>query len=117
VKSVTYRVSLSGTNGSPNGAPNGSALGIVSIKAPTSELCWQFSQLKNIGAPTRVRIYRSLAGGPGVGAGITLGSTYKPASCVHEPPVFLGLLGKSPKNFFLSIDTARFPRGAVRGRP
>jgi|GEM_PF-6669809 len=117
VKSVTYRFNLSGANGSPKGAPSASDLATLSINARTLELCWQFAQPKNVASPTRVRIYRSLAGGPGVGAGVTLASPYKSAGCVHEPAVFLGLLGKAPGNFFLSIDNAQFPRGAVRGRP
>lgn len=98
--------------------PGASALAILAIKAPSLELCWQFSQLKNVTAPTRARIYRSLAGGPGVGGlGVVLGAGYTPEGCDREPEGFLALLGKVPQNFFLSIDNAAFPHGAVRGRP
>jgi hypothetical protein len=117
VKSVTFRTSLSGAVGSPKGAPGGSARAILSIKAPTTELCWNFSALKNVASPTRARIYRSLSGGPGVGPGVVFAPTYKPAGCTRQAAVFLGLLGKVPENFFVSIDNAQFPHGAVRGRP
>ncbi|HEX4187805.1 MAG TPA: CHRD domain-containing protein [Solirubrobacteraceae bacterium] len=117
VKSATYRVALAGSTGAPPGAPNGSALAIVTVKAPTHELCWEFSNLKNVSAPTAARIYRSLAGGPPPGSGVPLGSPYKPSGCRAEPAVFLGLLGSHPQNFYLAIDNAGYPKGAVRGRP
>jgi hypothetical protein len=117
VKSATYRVALTGSTGAPPGAPHASALAILTVKAPTHELCWEFSNLKNVSAPTAARIYRSLAGGPPLGSGVPLGSAYKPSGCLAEPPVFLGLLGAHPKNFYLAIDNAQYPKGAVRGRP
>jgi hypothetical protein len=117
VKSATYRVNLAGSNGAPAGAPNGSGLAILTVKAPSSELCWEFSKLKNVAAPVAARIYRSLAGGPPLGSGVALGSSYKASSCSREPAIFLGLLGAHPKNFYVAIDNAQFPKGAVRGRP
>ncbi len=117
VKSATYRANLAGTSGTPAGAPNGSGLAIITIKAPGRELCWDFSQLKNVASPTAARIYRSLAGGPPLGSGVPFGASYKASGCVREPAVFLGLLGDHPQNFYVAIDNAQFPKGAVRGRP
>jgi hypothetical protein len=117
VKSATYRVNLAGSNGAPAGAPNGSGLAILTVKAPSSELCWEFSKLKNVATPVAARIYRSLAGGPPLGSGVSLGASYKASACSREPAIFLGLLGAHPTNFYVAIDTARFPKGAVRGRP
>jgi len=117
VKSATYRVNLSGTNGTPAGAPNGSGLAVITVKAPSNELCWNFSQLKNVASPTAARIYRSLAGGPPLGSGVPFGASYAASGCVKEPAVFLGLLGSHPQNFYLAIDNTQFPKGAVRGRP
>src|SRR5690348_3049935 len=63
VKSASYTIALSGATGQPAGAPGASARGVVQIKASSDQLCWQFTGLKNVAAPTRARIYRSLAGG------------------------------------------------------
>jgi hypothetical protein len=117
VKSATYRVNLAGSTGTPAGAPHGSGLAILTVKAPSSELCWEFSKLKNVAAPVAARIYRSLAGGPPLSSGVSLGASYKTSSCSREPAIFLGLLGAHPKNFYVAIDNAQFPKGAVRGRP
>jgi hypothetical protein len=117
VKSASYRAILAGTTGTPAGAPKGSGLAIISVRAPSSELCWDFSQLKNVASPTAARIYRSLAGGPPLTSGVLFGVPYKASGCVHEPAVFLGLLGAHPQNFYVAIDNVQFPMGAVRGRP
>jgi hypothetical protein len=117
VKSVTYRAILAGSTGTPAGAPHGFGVAVITVKAPSSELCWEFSKLKHVTSPTAARIYRSLAGGPPVASGVPLGSSYKASGCVHEPAVFLGLLGDHPQNFYVAIDNAQFPKGAVRGRP
>ena len=117
VKSATYRAILAGGTGSPAGAPQGFGIAVISVKAPSGELCWEFSKLKHVASPTAARIYRSLAGGPPLTPGVPLGSSYKTSGCVHEPAVFLGLLGAHPQNFYVAIDNAQFPKGAVRGRP
>jgi hypothetical protein len=117
IKSATYRANLAGTTGAPAGASNGSGLATISVKAPTDELCWKFLRLKNVASPTAARIYRSLAGGAPLGSGVPFGAAHKLSGCVHEPGVFLGLLGAHPQNFYVAIDNAQFPKGAVRGRP
>lgn len=120
-KSVTYSISLSAASGvsgtypAPAGAPKGSGLAVISINAPRLELCWQFSQLKNVTAPTVARIYR-LAGPTTWRYGYKLGGTFKPSGCLHENWIFLGFLGAKPQQFYVSIHTAQFPGGAVRGQ-
>jgi hypothetical protein len=119
--SVTYSISLSGASGvsgtypAPAGAPNGSGLAVISINAATRELCWQFSQLKNVTAPTVARIYR-LAGPTTWRYGYTLGRPFKSSGCLPENWIILGFLGAKPQQFWVSIHTAQFPGGAVRGQ-
>ncbi len=123
VKSVTYGVDLSsatttavtGVARAPAGARNASGRAVISVNASSNELCWTFSQLKNVGAPTVARIYRAAA--PGSWRyGYPLGHPYKASGCIPENSVFLGLLGAKPQEFYVSIHTARFPGGAVRGQ-
>jgi hypothetical protein len=120
-KSVTYSISLSGAGGvsgtypAPAGAPNGSGLAVISVNAPRGELCWQFSQLKNVTAPTVARIYR-LAGPTTWRYGYELGRPFKSSGCLPENSGFLGFLGAKPQQLWVSIQTAQFPGGAVRGQ-
>jgi CHRD domain len=120
VKSVSYSVSLSGAAGvssprAPAGEPNGSGFAAISVNASTGELCWKFSQLKNVTRPTVARIYRAASLGSFL-YGFRLGHTYKSSGCLPENPIFLGLLGARPQEFYVSIHSARFPEGAVRGQ-
>jgi len=111
VRSATYSVSLAGVTG---GAPNGSGIATINIEASTDELCWQFSQLKNVTAPTVARIFQKVPGGTGSG-GYQLGAVYNSSGCVHEPSVNLGVIEDRPSKFYVSIHDAQFPGGAVRG--
>jgi hypothetical protein len=112
VVATEYSVSLAGFKG---GAPNASALALISINASTNELCWQFTQLKNVSAPTVARLYRVVRGQPGT-AGLPLGHAYKLSGCVPQPRVLLGLIEAHPYRFAISIHSARFPGGAVHAR-
>jgi hypothetical protein len=120
-RSVTYNVSLSGAGGvsgtypAPAGARHGSGLAVISVNAPRRELCWQFSQLKNVTAPTVARIYR-LAGPTTWQYGYKLGRPFKSSGCLPENPTFLGFIGAKPQQLWVSIDTAQFRFGAVRGQ-
>jgi hypothetical protein len=114
-KSASYSVSLAGTSGGLPGAPNGSGLAVISLNASSDQLCWKFSQLKNVTAPTVAKIYKATPHGPGT-AGLPLGSAYSSSGCVTEPSIFLGAIGAHPQRFYVSIHDAQFPGGAVRGQ-
>ncbi len=110
--STTYNLTLAGFS---EGAPNGSGLAVITINAP-NQLCWKFSQLKGF-KPTEARIFRAIVRGEGNG-GLRLGHKYKPSGCAHFTPPRLGLLeslAAQPQKIFVSIHSARYPNGAVRG--
>jgi hypothetical protein len=110
-KAASYNVTLAGFT---EGSPNGSGHALITINAATDELCWQFSQLKNVTAPTVARIYRSYPGSSGR-YGLPLGSHYKSSGCVHETSRTLRTVEANPGVIYLSIHDAQFPDGAVRG--
>jgi hypothetical protein len=107
IKSVSYSIKLASTGG--GGAPR-SAHVQISISAPTKELCWNFSQLKNVTAPaeasivgkSRMGISRTPLGPPQTG-------------CYREPGTLLGVLEAEPKSFYVSIENEKYPSGAVSG--
>ena len=108
---ASYSVTLSGFK---EGSHNGSALGLVGINPTTDELCWKFTQLKNVKSPTVARLFRYTPGGTGR-HGYLLGHSYKTSGCIHQPAIILGLIESKPEQFFLNIHTAQYPGGAVRG--
>jgi hypothetical protein len=119
---ATYHVTLTGKRQKlfagyvalKRGSPNGSALAVVTTNASTSQLCWEFSQLKNVSSPTVARLFRNFPGATGKG-GFDLGRRYKHSGCIHLEPEVLGLIGEKPGQFYLNIHNARYPFGAVRG--
>jgi hypothetical protein len=119
---ATYQVTLNGNRatqfglppGFPHGSPHGSALAVVTTNASTNQLCWKFSQLKNVSSPTEARLFRTFSGATGR-HGFLLGRRYTPSGCIHLPAGTLGLIGAKPQQFFLNIHNARYPYGAVRG--
>ncbi len=111
VQAATYTIRLAGIDG---GAPNGSGLAVFTVNPSTDELCWTFSQLKNIGTPTAARIYRWTPAGTGR-YGPKLSSPYKPSGCVRKGPGFLNRIAERPQEWYLNIHSVQFPNGAVRG--
>jgi hypothetical protein len=111
----TYQVKLSGAAEIPAGAPNGSGIAVISIKAG-GELCWKFSGLKNVTAPTVSHIHRGLPGSSGPVV-IPLGGAYKATGCVHGAATpLLALIEASPQRFYVNIHNAQYPGGAVRAQ-
>jgi hypothetical protein len=117
-RSVTYSINLISAAGVPPsvpaGAPHGSGLAVITIDAFTDELCWRFS-LRNVVAPTDARTYEHTGRENGLG-GERLDGAYKPSGCVHKPAFVLSQYEERPQEFWLSIHTAKYPAGAVRGQ-
>ena len=121
VRSASYTVVLSGSggvagaDGAPPGAPNASGLAVISINAPKRRLCWKFSQLQNVKAPTLARVYYRAAGLASWRGGFRLGRTYKPSGCIPLPEGTQSV-EYGPQEWWVSIHTAHYPGGAVRGQ-
>jgi CHRD domain-containing protein len=114
-KPHSYRLKLTGGGETPAGAPGGSGIALISIKPP-GEVCWQFSALNNVIAPTAAHIHHGLPGtsGPIV---IPLGGTFKPAGCVKGiAPQLLAIIELNPQRFYVNVHNAKFPGGAVRAQ-
>lgn len=109
--SVSYTVHLAGFS---EGSPNGSAVAEISVSRPSLEICWKFSNLVNVTAPTVARIYAFVPGGPGT-HGLRLGPRYTSSGCEPEPYAVLEDFALHPRGFRVSIHDAQFPGGAVRG--
>jgi hypothetical protein len=112
LKSATYNINLAGFKG---GALHGSGLAVISINASSVELCWKFSQLMNVTAPTVARIYINFRGASGT-HGLPLGSPYKSSGCVPESSAVLSEILAHPHRFYVAIHDAQFPGGAVHGQ-
>ena len=119
VKTATYDVNLTHVTGS-NGASNASGLVVLSVKAPSDELCWNISPVKNFtvsgstATATIVTIQPTPHGLPST-PGFPLGGAYKSTGCVHAPSIFLGRLEAHPQMLYLSIYDTHSGE-AVRGQ-
>jgi hypothetical protein len=109
---ATFHVKLVGYKG---GSPDGSAAAVINVNPPTRQLCWIFSELKNVPSPTVARVYQNFPGATGA-HGFKLGNTYTPSGCVLLHTDVLELMAeKTPGRFYVSIHDAQFPEGAVHG--
>jgi hypothetical protein len=118
-KLLTYKAHLTGSNGGHAGAPNASGLVVVTLEPRRGELCWTFSQLTNVTAPTKARLYHKHRGTATIPEGLPLNILrFEPSGCLVGSPIVLGLLRANPHRFYISILNAQFPRGdgAVRGQ-
>jgi hypothetical protein len=111
VKSVIYRVNLRSTE-APRGAPKGSARAVISIDAATHEVCWTFSQLKNVPSATEAEI----TGHPTIGFTRTLlAQPFAGSGCTHEPALLLHIFEREPQRFEVGIQNRDHPLRSVRG--
>lgn len=108
----TYSAALRGSAvPAGNGAPRGS--GSVAFSLTSGSLCWQFSRLLRIGAPTYAVLRGTSSAGKHVS--VRLGSTYRAKGCRSlSATMRLGLL-QQPRRFSTTVFAARYPRGAVQG--
>jgi len=108
---VAYTVHLTGSGGA-------SALAGLDVKAPATQLCWRFTQLKNVtisrsaALPSIAVIQLLHQGRPR----LVLGIPYKSSGCIEGTPEFLTNLARNPHRFRIGIfntQTGRDVRGHI----
>lgn len=114
VKARVYMVSMKGSNEVPKGAPNGSATALITIKT-SKQVCWKFTNLKNVTAPKVDHIHQGPAGAAG-NVVIPLGTAYKASGCVPASATLLSQIESKPSGFYVNIHNVAYPQGVVRGQ-
>jgi hypothetical protein len=96
------------------GAAKRSAHAIISIEGSTQELCWTFSQLKNVPSPTSAAIVGPLRiGSISTPLGV---AGFVPSGCRSRPAVLLRAMLAEPQHLYVTIENNRHPERGVRGR-
>lgn len=114
----TYHATLVGSEEVPGpGDPDGSGRAEVSISDRLDELCYEISDVRNIGTPTMAHIHQGAKGvaGPVV---VTLETPADGHSkgCAKAPESVADAIKASPSSFYVNVHNAEYPNGAIRGQ-
>lgn len=116
VPSRTYTLKLTGKGEKPSEAPKGSAAAVISVRGKSLQVCWRFSNLRGFGSPTSAHLYR---GGVGTSGKIVVPFAtpkFRSQGCAHATAGLLKAIVKTPHGYYVSIQSAKYPRGAVRSQ-
>ena len=106
---------MTGGAENPKGAPNGSGMAVVHFNATKGSVCWTFSKLKGVTAPTAAHIHK---GGKGVSGPvfIPLGAAFKAKGCTTASKSSINAVEKNPGAYYVNVHNAKYPGGVVRGQ-
>jgi hypothetical protein len=111
VTQATYSVPLTPY---PKAAQNASGQAIITITPGSNEMCWKVSTLTGVSAPTQLRFFQNFPNASGSG-GNMLADPYRALGCRRLREIVLREVQRRPETIDLSIHSAQYPEGAVRG--
>jgi hypothetical protein len=110
---ASLRTTMTGRKAVPRGARRGR--GSATIRVSGSRVCWTFGRLHGIDKPRAAFVKKGIPGefGPVI---VQLGKRYRASGCVTTTIGTAQQLALSPRGFYVTVNTRRFPLGAVRGQ-
>lgn len=108
---------LTGRTARFGGAPHGAGIAVIALHDAAHEICWRFAHLHGFTAATHAELRR--------GAGrdtdpVVLDLSSAPRlhhkGCERARPSLTEAIARQPDRFYVNVDAAGFPSGAVRGR-
>lgn len=110
---VSLRTTMTGRKAVPRGAKRGR--GTVTVRISGRRVCWTFGRLHGIDKARAAFIKKGIPGefGPVI---VQLGRRYRASGCVTTTLGAAQQLALSPRGFYVTVNTRRFPLGAVRGQ-
>jgi hypothetical protein len=111
-----YRVPLSGASDVPPGAPAGSGAAVIAFHGKAT-VCWRFAHLHGFTLATSASLYSGAGGTHGrVVLSLSPGPLLHHQGCVRLSSTLMSAIEQAPQNYYVSIRSRRYPRGAVRGQ-
>ena len=110
---VGLRATLSGRASVPRGARRGH--GTATLTVAGRRVCWSFRRLRGIDRPRAAFVKKGIRGefGPVM---VALGARYRASGCVKTSAGTAQAIAQSPRGFYVTVNTRRFPLGALRGQ-
>ncbi len=111
-----YTVALTGKAEVPKGAPAGRGFAIIAFHGDTT-VCWRFAHLHGFSSATVAHIYTGHTGRTGpVAVSISPGPRLHHQGCVAVSPSLTRSIWSNPTGYYVSVQSAGYPAGAVRGQ-
>jgi CHRD domain len=110
---VSLRTTMTGRKAVPRGARRGR--GAATVRISGRRVCWTFGRLHHVGRPLAAYIKHGIPGefGPVI---LRLGKRYRASGCATTTVGTAHQLAISPHGFYVTVNTRRYPLGAVRGQ-
>jgi CHRD domain len=110
---ASLRTTMTGRKAVPRGAKRGR--GAVTVRISGRRVCWTFGRLRGIDKPRAAFIEKGIPGefGPVI---VRLGKRYRASGCATTTIGNAQQLALSPRGYYVTVNTRRFPLGAVRGQ-
>ena len=114
----TYHANLTGGQEVPNpGDPDGSGRFEVSIADRVDQFCYEFKDVRNIGASTAAHLHRGAAGVAGpVVVPLDPPTDGHSKGCKDVSEAIADEIKANPSDFYVNVHNAEFPGGAIRGQ-
>jgi hypothetical protein len=121
--SRSYQLELSGAARVPSGYPSldraaraGARVELRPVAGKDwGNVCWTVSGIRDVARPSRVAIHQGGIGQAGVML-IPLGDRFETRGCVRVFSTELSVIAKRPATFYVELDSAGFPSGAIRSQ-
>ena len=110
---ASLRTTMTGRKAVPRGAKRGR--GSVTVRIAGRRVCWRFGRLRGMDKPRAAFIKKGIPGefGPVI---LQLGKRYRGSGCATTTAGTAQQLALSPRSYYVTVNTRRFPLGAVRGQ-
>ncbi|HEY5187773.1 MAG TPA: CHRD domain-containing protein [Solirubrobacteraceae bacterium] len=113
---LIYRATLAGVTGRPSGAPAGTGDAVVALHGSTV-LCWRFAHLHGFVNATAAQIQLGSKGQPAHPiSALSTGPRLHHRGCLTIGSATAKAIEHRPGDYYVAIDSTRYPGGAVRGR-
>ena len=114
---TTYRANLTGAQEVGGGDPDGSAQAEITIEDNFNQVCWDVSNVRNIGEVTAAHVHvgaRGVNGPPVFTLTKSNEGTWK--GCSKGAEWTQDRIMGNPERFYVNLHTADYPNGAIRGQ-
>jgi CHRD domain len=110
---ASLRTTMTGRKAVPRGAKRGRTT--VTVRISGRRVCWTFGRMRGIDKPRAAFIKKGIPGefGPVI---VQLGRRFRVSGCATTTTGNAQQMVLSPHGYYVTVNTRRFPLGAVRGQ-